>query len=75
MTPTPAALADAIAATMLAGFDRHYGRFRYNAQQAKAFFEVGDWHAIRRLARERISFYDERVRDAVEELRERFTES
>lgn len=67
--------AEAIAATMLAGFDRHYARFRYNAQQAKACFEAGDWHAIRRLARERITFYDERVRDAVAELRQRFTEA
>ncbi len=74
-TRAPAALADAIAATMLAGFDRHYARFRYNAQQAKACFEAGDWHAIRRLARERITFYDERVRDAVDDLRQRFTEA
>lgn len=58
----------AIARTMLAGFDRHYALFRYNAQQAKARFEAGDWHAIRRLARERIAFYDARVGEVVTQL-------
>ncbi len=65
--------AAAIAATILAGFERHYARFRYNAQQAKACYEAGDWHAIRRLARERISFYDERAREAVAALESGFT--
>jgi isocitrate dehydrogenase kinase/phosphatase len=69
-----AALPDAIAGTMLAGFDRHYAVFRYNAQQAKGCFEAGDWHAIRRLARERITFYDQRVKEAVQTLRLQFSE-
>lgn len=60
--------AQAIAQAILAGFDRHYGLFRYNAQQAKSRFEAADWHAIRTLARERIAFYDERVREAVERI-------
>ena len=68
------ALPDAIAQTMLAGFDRHYAVFRYNAQQAKACFEAGDWHGIRRLARERITFYDQRVREGVQTLRRQFSE-
>ena len=34
----------AIAKSILAGFDRHYGLFRYNAQQAKSRFERADWH-------------------------------
>jgi isocitrate dehydrogenase kinase/phosphatase len=61
-----------IAQAILAGFDRHYGLFRYNAQQAKARFEAGDWHAIRALARERIAFYDERVREAVARIEREF---
>jgi isocitrate dehydrogenase kinase/phosphatase len=69
-----ATLPQAVAATMLAGFDRHYALFRYNAQQAKACFEAGDWHAIRRLARERITFYDQRVREAVVKLQSQFSE-
>ena len=64
----PADQAAAIAQAILAGFDRHYGLFRYNAQQAKARFEAADWHAIRSLARERITFYDERVREAVDRI-------
>jgi isocitrate dehydrogenase kinase/phosphatase len=51
----------AIAQVMLEGFDRHYGLFRYNAQQAKNRFESGHYQAIRRLASDRITFYDQRV--------------
>jgi len=59
--PSPAAIARAI----LSVFDDHYLRFRYVAQQAKALYQNGDWHALRRRARERIDFYDQRVADAV----------
>jgi len=59
--PQPAAIARAI----LDGFNLHYGRFRYVAQQAKARFESGDWHGMRKAARDRIDFYDQRVLDAV----------
>jgi isocitrate dehydrogenase kinase/phosphatase len=64
--------AQAVARAILAGFDRHYGLFRYNAQQAKSRYEAADWHAIRKLARERIAFYDERVREAVERIEREF---
>ena len=57
--------ANDLAAAILAGFDRHYALFRYNAQQVKSRYEAGDWHAIRRLARERIAFYDQRVAEAI----------
>lgn len=62
----------AIAQVMLEGFDRHYGLFRYNAQQAKNRFESGQYQAIRQLARERIAFYDRRVHEACERLSTRF---
>ena len=62
----------AIAEAILAGFDRHYALFRYNAQQAKGRYEASDWHAIRILARERIDFYDARVREAVERIEQAF---
>jgi isocitrate dehydrogenase kinase/phosphatase len=58
----------AIARVLLEGFDRHYGLFRYNAQQAKTCFESGGYQAIRRLARERIAFYDQRVQEACAQL-------
>jgi isocitrate dehydrogenase kinase/phosphatase len=80
--PSPQAVANdtearacAIAQTVLAGFDHHYALFRYNAQQAKARWEHGDWHGIRRLARERIEFYDQRVREAVARLESGFSQS
>ena len=60
--------ASSIAHAILSGFDRHYGLFRYNAQQAKARYEAGDWHGISRLARERIAFYDQRVKEAIAKL-------
>ncbi|CAM8620630.1 COG4579 Isocitrate dehydrogenase kinase/phosphatase [Burkholderiales bacterium] len=71
-TPGPA---HAIARVVLEGFDRHYGLFRYNAQQAKSRFESGDFQAIRGLARERIAFYDQRVREACDRLTSLFSES
>ncbi len=64
----PAALAQAI----LAGFDRHFALTSSIAQQAKARYERGDWHGIRRLARDRIAFYDQRVRETVERIESEF---
>jgi isocitrate dehydrogenase kinase/phosphatase len=61
-----------IAQAILHGFDRHYALFRYNAQQAKGCFEAGDWHAIRALAKERITFYDLRVQEALKSLARNF---
>jgi isocitrate dehydrogenase kinase/phosphatase len=61
-----------VAEAIRAGFDRHYALFRYNAQQAKTRFEKGDWHGIRQLARERITFYDERVRETVALIEKEF---
>ena len=66
--PSPPAIARAI----LDGFDNHYRRFRYVAQQAKALFENGNWHAIRERARERIDFYDLRVIEAATTIERNF---
>ena len=68
----PRETARAIARAILAGFDRHYALFRYNAQQAKAHYERAHWHGIRKLARDRIAFYDRRVAEAVEEIESDF---
>ena len=62
--PTGPAPAE-IAAMILAGFNRHYALFRYGAQRAKALFESGDWHGIAQLSRERIEYYDMRVRECI----------
>lgn len=66
--PQPAAIARAI----LEGFDRHYRLFRYVAQQAKGRYENGDWLAMREAGRQRIDFYDIRVREAAERIERDF---
>jgi isocitrate dehydrogenase kinase/phosphatase len=65
-------LSKKVASDILAGFDKHYRLFRYCAQQAKKLFEDGDWHLIQQLARDRIDFYDERVKEAVDLLRRNY---
>jgi isocitrate dehydrogenase kinase/phosphatase len=52
-----------VAAVLVRGFDRHYALFRFGAQRAKALFESGDWRGIQQLSRERIEYYDMRVRE------------
>lgn len=66
--PSPLAIAQII----LDGFDSHYQSFRYVSQQAKARFENGDWHWMQRAARDRIAFYDQRVRAAIKRLHDEF---
>jgi isocitrate dehydrogenase kinase/phosphatase len=64
-----------VARTILAGFDRHYRLFREASAHAKLLFERADWAALRTLARERILMYDQRVQEAVEEVRASFPEA
>lgn len=63
-TPARPGLSPAdVAQAVLQGFDRHYALFRYGAQRAKSLFESGNWHGMQQLARERIEYYDMRVRE------------
>ncbi len=62
----------AFAQTLLEGFDRHYRLFRELSQGAKDRFARGDLAAVREAVRTRIDMYDERVRESVATLRERF---
>jgi isocitrate dehydrogenase kinase/phosphatase len=64
-----------IARTILDGFDKHYHLFRISSQQAKQFFEAGDWKAAQIAARERIQFYDTRVRECVRTLEDDYDEN
>jgi len=73
--PAPQPEPLAVARQILAGFDRHYSLFRYSAQRAKALFESGDWHGIQQLSRERIEYYDMRVRECVTQLRHALRDS
>lgn len=52
-----------VAQLILQGFDRHYSLFRYSAQRAKVLFESANWQGIQQLSRERIEYYDMRVRE------------
>jgi isocitrate dehydrogenase kinase/phosphatase len=64
-----------IAQAMLEGFDRHYRLFREASAEAKARFEQADWHGQQRAQRERIEYYDQRVREGVERLQREFDAS
>jgi isocitrate dehydrogenase kinase/phosphatase len=61
-----------IARAMLDGFNRHYQLFRAESQRAKHRFETADWHGQQRAQRERIEFYDLRVKEAVARLEKEF---
>ena len=62
------ATATDIAQTVLAGFNKHYRLFRAASAQAKLRFESADWQAQQQAQRERITFYDTRVRETVTAL-------
>src|SRR3954469_22649668 len=62
----------AIAQAMLDGFNRHYQLFRSESARAKHRFEAADWHGQQRAQRERIEFYDLRVKEAVQRLDQEF---
>jgi len=70
--PARAELARQIAVALLEGFDRHYTLFRATSALAKEWFERGAWAEVQRAVRERVGFYDERVREAVVRLRSEF---
>jgi isocitrate dehydrogenase kinase/phosphatase len=65
-------IAEAIAAVLIEGFDRHYRLFRETSAKAKERFERAAWPEAQLAVQERIRFYDERVRENVERLRAEF---
>ncbi len=65
-------LAYEIAKAMMDGFNRHYQLFRSESARAKHRFETADWHGQQRAQRERIEFYDLRVREASTRLEREF---
>ena len=64
--------AEAIAAVLIEGFDRHYRLFRETSARAQERFERAAWAEAQLAVQERIRFYDERVRENVERLRAEF---
>jgi len=57
---------------MIDGFNRHYRLFRAESARAKQRFETCDWHGQQRASRERIEFYDLRVRECIRRLEREF---
>ncbi len=60
------------ARAILDGFDKHYRLFREASQDAKRYFETGDWKTAQRAAKERIAFYDKRVQECVQTLEDEY---
>ena len=67
-----ASVAYGIARAMLDGFQRHYTLFRAESARAQQRFETRDWQGQQRAQRERIAYYDERVRECVARLEQEF---
>ena len=65
-------LAYDIAKAMMDGFNRHYRLFRTESARAKHRFETADWHGQQRAQRERIEFYDLRVKECSTRLEREF---
>jgi isocitrate dehydrogenase kinase/phosphatase len=65
-------VAVAIAQALLDGFDKHYRLFRAASRAAKDRFESGDWAGQQRAVRDRIAFYDQRVRESAARLHGEF---
>ncbi len=61
-----------IANTILNGFNRHFSIFSKITKGAKERFENADWDAERTASRERIKFYDIRVKDAIRDMQKLF---
>jgi isocitrate dehydrogenase kinase/phosphatase len=61
-----------IAQAMMDGFNRHYQLFRQESAKAKQRFENQDWHGQQRAQRERIEFYDLRVKECSARLESEF---
>ena len=65
-------VAQAIAQALIEGFNKHYRIFRETSRRAKESFEAADWQGQLDAVRERVQFYDERVDEAVQRLRQEF---
>lgn len=64
--------AETIANVLVDGFNKHYRRFRDSSALAKLRFEMACWPEGQQAVRNRIQFYDSRVRETTERLRREF---
>ncbi len=67
-----AELARQVASSILEGFNRHFAIFQAITRTAKHRFETADWEGESKARIERISFYDQRVNEAIENLKQSF---
>ena len=72
MPVTHGTIARRVAQALVEGFNKHYRLFRECSAQAKERFETTDWQGGQRAVRERIQFYDDRVSEGIERLRQEF---
>lgn len=61
-----------VAHALIEGFNKHYRLFREASRKAKDLFDAQDWPAVHLTIKERIRFYETRVRETVERLRADF---
>ena len=64
-----------IARVILDGFDKHYRLFRESSQAARRHFEQMTWKQAQSEARDRIAFYDQRVRECVQLLEDDYDDA
>ena len=64
-----------IARVLLDGFDKHYRLFRQSSQLARRHFEQMTWKQAQAEARERIAFYELRVKECVQTLEDEYDEA
>ncbi len=65
-------LAFAIAKTILNGFERHIYLYSEITQSAKQRFEKCQWNEVQKAARDRTDFYDKRVSETLDTIRQDF---
>ena len=65
--------AQAVANSILSGFNRHFSLFRSISAKAKHLFENQKWAEIQKITTDRIRMYDDRVVETVTKLKEDFS--
>lgn len=64
--------AQRIAIALVDGFNKHYRLFRDCSARAKQRFEEARWILVQQAVKDRIQFYDDRVQETTEQLRDEF---
>ncbi len=72
LNPRQDDLVQAVAETVLAGFDKHFRVFQEITAGARERFEDADWQAVHQASRERIVLYDQRVNESIQSLVDTF---